>query len=470
MLPYRIRYFPPQSHGFSQIPLEIKLFEKHKAKFSKKGRFFLPKYFLFAIMNSTFTKDIRDNAENLIEPDIVVHMDTDFSGCFTLAGDITGDGDLELVSARNDKQEVTALGAYDQKGNNLWTWGEAGGGKAKLGYDVPVQLYDWFENGNKDVIFSKRGNLVILDGKSGKLSKKYPLPKGLEVADCICFANLMGNERATDVIIKSRYKELWAYTREWEMLWKWKPWFNKTCHYPLLVDIDNDGKHEVFAGHKMLNNNGKVLWKLKSRKLHRKRGHHDASRVVKTGKKPEDFRIVITYCGANYIALLDGTGKVLWEDTGKHFESIDVGHFNSDYPAPQFYVDIDHTDFGEALGYFYDYTGRKFGVLKLGYGRQHRSLDWTGNGLEEVLIANELAIVNGKGERIADLKFETDQNTLTPPQKEKITTLHMGIYDFTENGGGDLMIFSEHSVNVYFNPNNQPSGKVQIEDQNYTFY
>ena len=112
------------------------------------------------------------------------------------------------------------------------------------------------------------------------------------------------------------------------------------------MDLDGDGRDEIMAGYAMLNHDGTVRWVFKSKKVDQGRGHLDCARIYRKGNSPEEFRIVLTCCGANNIAMIDGTGKTLWEMAGHHFESIDVGRVLPDGREPQIVVDIDHQPLG----------------------------------------------------------------------------------------------------------------------------
>ena len=219
------------------------------------------------MVEKLFDVDIRELEAPIIKPSIVINMDLKFSGRWVVGGDLNGNGEFEFVSCRNDDQAVTAISAYSQDGKLLWTWGVANSGSPLLAYDIPLQLYDINNDGKCDVFFSKKNEFIVLDGITGIEKQKFPLPKGLETADSITFANLSGNSTvrmSSDIIIKSRYRNLWAYTKNWELLWKWTPlWNKKTCHHPILMDLDNNGMNDIIAGHKILNNIGKSICKLK---------------------------------------------------------------------------------------------------------------------------------------------------------------------------------------------------------------
>lgn len=46
--------------------------------------------------------DIRTPQGKIIPPTRTIHFKPEFSGNWTIAGDLTGDGQLEFVSVRND--------------------------------------------------------------------------------------------------------------------------------------------------------------------------------------------------------------------------------------------------------------------------------------------------------------------------------------------------------------------------------
>ncbi|HOF88901.1 MAG TPA: hypothetical protein PLZ36_12495, partial [Armatimonadota bacterium] len=83
-----------------------------------------------------------------------------------------------------------------------------------------------------------------LDGATGIEKRRMPLPYG--ASDCLVFCNLSGGPRATDVLVKNRYSTVWAFDREWRLLWeRHLPGGHKTAHQPLPVDLDGDGRQAV---------------------------------------------------------------------------------------------------------------------------------------------------------------------------------------------------------------------------------
>lgn len=332
------------------------------------------------------------------------------AGSWLVAGDLTGDGRAEIVCARNDEQAVTAAAAYDLDGKELWTWGEAGAGSPNWSYDVPLQLYDLDADGRAEVFLSAPGFLVVLEGATGRELRRHPLPEGLPVADCITFADLSGVGRPTDILVKTRYTRLWAYTAEWKPLWTWAPPEGfMTIHHPEPMDLDGDGRDEILAGYTLLGPDGNERWTFHTDTVDLRRGHLDCAEVLHTGQggpdqRAESARIAVSCCGANLMAMLNGRGEVLWEAAGVHFESIDAGPTgaqSADGARHQVVVDIDHTAWNAAELRLYSSRGELLGTYLTGYARHHRLIDWDGDGDYEILLGNARALVDGTGECVA---------------------------------------------------------------------
>ncbi|MBE0544392.1 MAG: hypothetical protein IH623_23875 [Verrucomicrobia bacterium] len=335
----------------------------------------------------------------VIQPWRSIALDPEYGGAWVVAGDLDGDGAMDLVSARNvDRDDVhytSAVVAQRLDGSVLWRWGDPKVGRQKLHHDVACQIYDWDGDGKNEVVLSTEGFLVELDGATGREKRRLSLPK--DATDCLVFVNLSGNARPTDVLVKTRYTQIWAFDRNWKQLWTVeKPGGFLTAHEPVAVDLDGDGRDEIMAGFAMLNADGSTRWVFKSQEVDQGRGHCDSFRLVRAGKLPEEFRFVIPMCGANGIALIDGNGKPLWELGGEHFESVDVGRICPDGNGLQFAVDLDHRPWGDGPVWIIDERGQVRTKIKTDYAWHHALVDWTGDGLEEIVIAQSRALYDGR--------------------------------------------------------------------------
>jgi len=398
------------------------------------------------------TKDVGrlDDTIPAIEPWKTVSLDSEYGGQWVLAGDLDGDGQVEVVSAENfNKDDVhftSAAVAQKLDGSVLWRWGDPDIGRKNWHHDVACQLHDWNNDGSKEVVLCTKGFLVELDGATGDGLRRIPTPEN--ATDCLVFCSLSGGRSPTDVLVKDRYHRIWAYNRQGELLWTVKdPGGFRTAHQPRPIDIDGDGRDEIMAGYALLNHDGSVRWIFRSKKVDQSRGHVDCARVVRRGTSAQDLRIVLTCCGADNIALVDGNGKVLWEVPGHHFESVDVGHVIPNHPGRHIVVDIDHQPYGKSPVWVLDEKGKILGQIVTNYSRHHCLVDWTGDGVDEIVVAHNGGLYSGRGERIAT--FDTPTLAGHPRQSKYEKSVLLG--DMTGDGTPDVIMATPHAVYIYRN-------------------
>jgi hypothetical protein len=403
-----------------------------------------------------------------IGPWKVVELDVDYGGQWVVCADLDNDGEAEIVSCENvnigDVHYTSTAVAQELDGSVLWRWGDAGPGRKKWHHDVACQIHDWDGDGLKEVVLCTKGAVVELDGRTGKERRRIKIAD--DATDCLVFCNLSGGNRPTDILVKNRYRQIWAYDRKGKLLWTvTNPGGYRTAHQARPMDIDGDGRDEIMAGYAMLNYDGSVRWVFKSEKVDQKLGHLDCARIYRKGKSPEEFRIVLTCCGANNIAMIDGTGEAIWEVVGHHFESIDVGRVLPDGREAQIVVDIDHRPLNESPLWLMDRFGNLLGQIISPYCRHHSLLDWTGDGAEEMLVSHNGAIYNHKGRRIG---------TFTTPGKAPTAKgeRSMLIGDMTGDGVGDVMIVTPKAVYIYENTKGKKqAGGLPIGTEfNFTLY
>ena len=391
-----------------------------------------------------------------------VTLDTEYGGLWVVTGDVDSDGSVDIISAKNfnkdDVHYTSSVAAQRLDGSIIWRWGNPAAGRREWHHDVACQIYDWNGDGNNEVILSTKGYLVHLDGATGQELRRLSIPE--DATDCLVFCNLSGTSHAGDVLVKNRYKQIWAYDYGGTLLWTVAmPGGYRTSHQPVPYDIDGDGRDEIMAGYAMLNHDGSVRWTVSSDAVDIGKGHLDCCRLLKAGEKPEDYRFVMTYCGANCIACVDGNGSTVWEIPGHHFESLNVGNVFPGIPEKQILVDIDHVPEGESPVWIYDNSGRHLGRLVSDYCRHHTLLDWTGDGFDEIILPNARGVFDAKGKRIAT--FDCDSSGVA---------VQTG--DMTGDGRNDIAITTDTSVFIFENTHGQNSSvSVQLGcGVNFTFY
>lgn len=397
------------------------------------------------------------------EPWKVVPLDPDYSGQWVILEDVNGDGEIEVISARNvnvgDVHYTSAVVVHRLDGSVLWRWGGRDLGRSALHHDVACQVHDWDRDGRPEVVVCGDGELIALDGANGSVKVRYPLPP--QATDCLVFANLSGGPAATDVLVKDRYDQIWAYDRDWNLLWTVKhPGGYRTAHQPYPLDLDGDGCDEIVAGYAVLYPDGAVRWTLSSKLVDLRKGHLDCCRVMSRGERPEDWRLLMTTCGSSSMVMTDGCGKTIWEQTGLHFESLDVGNMRSDVPGPQIAVDDGHHPTGRGPVHLYDAEGTRLGTWVMPYARFHTMLDWNGDGLSELLLPDPCVISDGFGKPLVRLKVEDKGMKL----------VRTG--DFTGDGVVDFALSTPTAVYIFRNPSRlQPSNHAPLgSGRNATLY
>ncbi|MBN2507685.1 MAG: hypothetical protein JXQ71_13430 [Verrucomicrobia bacterium] len=390
-------------------------------------------------------EDAASPAVPVVEPWRRIALDPACAGAWVVAGDVDGDGAVEIVSARNvnrgDVHFTSAVAAQRLDGTVLWRWGNPAIGRKELHHDVACQIEDWDGDGRQEVVLCTEGFLVELEGATGREKRRLPLPK--DATDCLVFANLTGGSRAADVLVKTRYTQIWALDHEGCILWTVRdPGGYRTAHQPVPVDLDGDGRDEVMAGYAMLSGDGSTRWVYRSRTLDQGRGHCDCFRRVRGGRTPAEQRYVMTFCGAKGIAMLDGNGTPVWEVGGEHFESVDVGPICAGVPGLQMAVDIDHRPWGSGPVWVFDEAGRVHTRIMTDYARHHALVDWTGDGVAEILIAQPRALFDGGGRRVATLAMERADDAAG---EERLALTG----DFTGDGVPDVLLTTRAMTHVF---------------------
>lgn len=386
-----------------------------------------------------------------MEPWKRIELDPEHAGSWFVSGDLDGDGRAEIVTARSvqywvgksDHHYTCAVAAQNLEGEVLWTWGAPGSGSGELWHDVSCQVFDWDGDGRPEVILASQGALVVLEGATGTELRRLPLPE--YATDCITFCNLSGGPRP-DVLVKTRYSQLWAYSHDWDLLWTLeKPGGYPTAHQAYPVDLDGCGQHCVMAGHVMLNPDGTRRWLVTAPKD--EPGHVDAVRVLKAGDRPRDFRLAVTFCGSGRIEVIDGLGRRMWGLSGHHFESIDIGRIFPDLPEKQILVDLYVPSPDPYPVWVLSAEGDVLAEIITKDGRHHDLLDWNGDGLDEIVVAYEPLIYNGQGQVIERLEVaEGDEVrdcvplhlTADGPMYLALTTMTGNALYLYESPGGKL--------------------------------
>ncbi len=239
-------------------------------------------------------------------------------------GDMNGDGIGEVVLAQNVKQEITCLTAVDMAGRQLWQWGACSDENYGTSYDLAVQVCDLDEDGVAEVVCARGGEVVVLDGRSGRVVKAAPLPSP-GAMDALLLCHLGGQAAPPTVVIKDRYRTLWALGPGLEVLWRYE---GNVGHFPWPYDLDGDGRDEIVCGHLALDDDGQVLWEVELP------GHADAVAIGDIDGEPANgVEIAVATCVGGVVAVVGRDGVVRWQTPLQHAQHVVVGDFRPDLPG-----------------------------------------------------------------------------------------------------------------------------------------
>ncbi len=189
-------------------------------------------------------------------------------------GDLDGDGRTDILvgqvlhhGPKDRHSEVGCLTALTLEGKILWQEGEPDAWRDQLTNDVAMQIHDLDNDGRNEVIYCRNQQLIVADGASGKIRQQTSTPELSSrqpdnryspiLGDSLYFCDLEGKGYRGNLLLKDRYRNLWAYDRQLKLLWHHNL---NTGHYPYSADVDGDGKEEIAAGYSLLDHDGRLLW------------------------------------------------------------------------------------------------------------------------------------------------------------------------------------------------------------------
>ena len=384
--------------------------------------------------------DLPDDGVPAIQPWKTIKLDPAYRGGWVVVGDLTGDGTAEIVSAKNDVSGrdihyTSSVVAHRLDGSLLWEWGDPNARNA-IHHDVACQIHNLDGDGRNEVVLAADRRVVVLEGATGRELRKFEIPP--HASDCITFCNLSGGDRATDMLVKTRYGQIWAYDVDGKLLWTVeKPGGYRTSHQPFPIDLDGDGRDEIIAGYAALNHDGSLRWQL-PRSICRG-GHADAIRLFRDGDRPADKRLLLTHCGGNRMDMLDGNGRVCWSVTGMHFESVFHGELDKERPGREIVVDVCHRPWGKQPLLILDENGNLLGRYMTMRSRQHRLVDWFGTGEDLIYCGQTRALLDAKGRKRARFETPMPEGSRGPDNAETLRYM-IHLADVTGNGRPDLVV------------------------------
>lgn len=315
---------------------------------------------------------------------------------------------LKLLPASDALTTVRCLTAVDLQGNVLWQFGEPAGtlDAGLVSCDVPVQIYDIDGDGHDEVLCLKNFKLHILNGRTGEVKNVRPLPRNPRredrfsrlVGDAIIVANFRGLNRPADIVVKNRYRQIWAFDSDLNELWtrEFPDWL--TGHFAQPYDFDGDGRDELYIGYCLLGPDGEMRWS------HDWPDHTDEIAIGAFDPDREGVQIALA-CGDAGFNILAADGTVLHREMLGHAQRLTAARFRDDMPGAQFYV---LTYWGHAgIISFHDCRGaRQFHLEPTSLGNVLNPVNWTGEPVELALLSGSArhgGMIDGHGRRVVVL-------------------------------------------------------------------
>lgn len=426
--------------------------------------------------NNHFTIDTKNEKQfpidspNSIHPDISLKLDIENGGNYLVAGDLTGDSIVEIITLKYwvepvDINRVKSMAVQsllvdtvsEMRGETLWSWhsdyespDNIGGGR---GSSAAVAVFN-LETGeaNHKLLMATDGWLHEFTFDSTGFVSEKKVPTGnVNSSDCLIIANLDGKGRH-QLLLKDAYHTIWAYDKDLNLLWKTKnPGGYLLAHRIGACDINGDGKDEILAGATILNNKGEVITHIKTNTVKLWYGGH-IDGIVPIQQNGE-WHISVTYCDGLGFALYDADGNMEWEITGDHFEYLVGGYFfNTPELKGQFQL-ISKVHYNSAdPQIMMNQDGKLLGIFEP--SSAVFSVDWTGNGYHDLVFSSPASIWSGT-QKIADL-------ITTGNKKGEVLSVRVadivGVGNLKPDRKPDIAVRTinssgEHYLNLYANKN-----------------
>jgi hypothetical protein len=107
----------------------------------------------------------------VIAPWRTITLDAEYGGYWVVAGDVDGDGEIEVVSAKNynrsDNHFTSSVVVQKLDGSILWQWGDPNLGRRELHHDVACQIHDLDNDGMNEVTGHGPRDVLLTTYKEG---------------------------------------------------------------------------------------------------------------------------------------------------------------------------------------------------------------------------------------------------------------------------------------------------------------
>ncbi|MCC6695602.1 MAG: hypothetical protein IT365_08225 [Candidatus Hydrogenedentes bacterium] len=383
-------------------------------------------------------------------------------------GDLNGDGTLDFLvgqvqhhGPKDRNSELSCLTAMTFEGEQLWQIGKPDAWRDHLTNDVGFQIHDIDGDGRNEVIYCMNQELVVADGATGKTKYKSPTPASPAnseedynifpriLGDSLYFCDLRGTGRDADLIIKDRYRHVWALNDRLEPLWSAEC---NTGHYPYAFDVNGDGRDELAIGYSLFSPDGKALWTLDESI----KDHADGVAIARFGGRAgEEPRLL---CAASdegmFFAGMDG--RITKHHHIGHVQNPAIANLRDDLPGLEA-VSINFWG-NQGIVHFFDAEGTIYhDVEPAQHGSMCLPINWTGKSEEYWVLSPNVeygGLFDGRGRRV--VRFTADGHP----------DLCNAVLDLTGDCRDEIVVWDPHEVWVYTQDDSLKSGRLYRPERN----
>jgi len=370
-------------------------------------------------------------------------------------GDLDGDGQIDVLIGQvihhgpaDSYSELSCLTAMTFDGKILWQVGQPDAWKNHLTNDVGFQIHDLDGDGRNEVIYCMNFEIIVADGATGKTKYKAPTPKSKPpyrypriLGDCLYFCDLRGTGHPRDIIIKDRYRHLWALNDRLEIMWEGEC---TTGHYPYAYDVDGDGKDELSIGYSLFDDDGKVLWSLDEKV----KDHADGVAIVRF--KPDAELRLLCAASDEGMFFTDMKANILKHHYIGHVQNPAIADLRADLPGLEA-LSINFWG-NQGIIHFYDAEGNIYHDFEpCQHGSMCLPLNWTGRPEEYFVLSPNVeqgGIFDGWGRRV--VVFPSDGHP----------DMCNAVLDITGDCRDEIVVWDPYEIWVYTQDDNPKKGRL----------